>query len=385
MASRINLFTESVEKLGISNPTLEALANLAKVFLENALYDEENEEYSTDTAEYDLSEDDVYTDEDEPPSVDIAGDVPDDMVDSYDYGDRMASGRDGLRIDGNQDVDAESSVGTLLATAYMRLAPKLVDANICKMGDVDTLAKFVDWIINKFQTLNPSLFMERAANNYKSRKKYDTSRMDKLLNVVSMGQSVIQLLKEIKAEFGGELGRASLLNESAILSAAKDINAFVSNKFSVIDRDGVFDADQTEDKNIIATNRGFIDTQNIGEEYDDNPAEQSAQQRMAAEPNQAKAYAKNVRNARADSQGDHFSEDSDIDMVNSAVDDFVNLVPTADLPDEDAAQFNSPVSKKKKAVAKKAAERRDAFRKAHKGNVIETSVLDDEYDPWSAM
>ena len=375
MNNRIQIFTESVAQLGVGQTELEALTKLFKVCLESAveLDDEENWEYATDTPEFDLSEDGVNSVEDDTPSLDEFGDSPDNVVDASSYRERW-NRRDEEPSERPQDEPVESTLGTKLANAYIQIAPKLLHTNQCSPSDVDNLSKFIDWLIAKFNSFDPTRYMEQVTKQYNSNQSYDEARMDKILNVISVGTQVVQLLTDIKNTFGKELESASLMNEPSIFTAAKDINAFVADKFNVNGAD--FNGEQA-DPNIIYDDTGFIDV-----DKKDTSAPTEEQERIAAKPSQPNTSAKPTKK---DSSPDTFSSDDDIDTVEKAVDDFINFVPTIELSDSEAADFNKPVDKTKKSSAKKIAEQRADYTKKHKGDVVEASTLNDDDDPWADL
>lgn len=403
MTNRLKLFTESVSKMDIGPAEVSALTKLFKVCLESALMldDEENKEYDTDTAGYDFSEDDYYTgDKDERPSK------YDSEYDNVDDPDTTLPGerRDELKKDQSiwrdddfglntpseqtENIDYESNVGTSLANAYIKFAPKLLDKNLCTAEDTDNMGKFIDWLIKKFNSIDASNYMQRFVNMYspenKSRSKTkkilgDGGELDKALDFFSKGQPVITLLKEIKKALRDKLSKASLSkaslsndpsDDSSIFSVAKDINRFVTQKFNSVDgaRDIYTDDEFAEDDTGL-DNRPELDAYLP-------PAEGNVP--MAADTNAMSNYTENnaKENAESDTDSDkRFPVDSDPKDVDDAITSFINFVPTVDIPEDELNAFINEVDNKKRSKAKSIADKRANITHEHHGDVANASTL----------
>lgn len=398
MTNRLKLFTESVSQMDIGPAEVSALTKLFKVCLESALMldDEENKEYDTDTAGFDFSEDDYYTgDKNERPSMydseyeDVTEPdttLPGERRDDFKKDQSIWRDDDiGLNTPPEQtgDIDYESNVGTSLANAYIKFAPKLLDRNLCTAEDTDNMGKFIDWLIRKFNSIDASNYMMRFANMYspenKSRSKSkkilgDGGELDKALDFFSKGQPVITLLKEIKDEFSDELSTASLSspkkvedhdNDSSIFSVAKDINRFVTKKFnSVDDARDIYAEDDTEFDNGIE-----LDAY-LPPEEDNVP--------MAADTNAMDNYAEKNAKKNTESETDsdkHFPYDTDPNDVDDAITSFVNFVSTVDIPEDELNAFNNEVDNKKRSKAKSIADKRVSLTHEHHGDVANASTL----------
>ena len=364
MTNKIKLFIESVSHMGIPTPECAALTDLAKACLESALYDnydEENPEYDNDLNIIDGKEDN-----------DDVESLPDPDTD-FDTLTRSEE-RDNLEMDRyrQDDVNAipheeihESTVGTKLANTYIQIAPKLLDSGKCGPGDMDSLSKFIDWIINKFNEFNPEKYL---ATQYTS-DSYDESRLDKTVNVIDVGPAVVQLLDVIKEKFQTELDMASLTNEKGVFSVAKDINFFVGDMFNNFAYDSELNTEQ-EDTSIGISETGFIDDEKIdamidaqdGEELEDKPT--PTDEGKPTEDNKS-----------------GFPEDTDIETVEKAVNDFIEFVPTIGLTDREAEDLTNVVDDDKKAKAKKIANRRAEIMRQSKGAAIESGRR--RSNPWA--
>lgn len=409
MTNRLKLFTESVSQMDIGPAEVSALTKLFKVCLESALMldDEENKEYDTDTAGYDFSEDDYYTgDKNNRPSMYDA------EYDDVDEPETTLPGerRDELKKDQSiwrdddigwntppeqtENIDYESNVGTSLANAYIKFAPKLLDKNLCTAEDTENMGKFIDWLIRKFNSIDASNYMQRFVNMYspenKSRSKTkkilgDGGELDKALDFFSKGQPVITLLKEIKNALSDKLSKASLSNNpsndtsndtsddtsedssedssdgSSIFSVAKDINRFVTQKFNSVD--GARD---------IYTDDAFAED---GTGLDDRPeldaylppAEGNVP--MAADTNAMGNYAEKTDSDK------RFPVDSDPKDVDDAIASFINFVPTVDIPEDELNAFINEVDNKKRSKAKSIADKRASITHEHHGDVANASTL----------
>lgn len=281
MNERVKIFMESASQMGVGKPELEALTKLFKVCLESALMldDEQNLDYDTDTTGFDFSEDDYDSeDNDERPSkYDSEYDDIDDL-DTRLPGER----RDSLKTDKSiwrdddiglnappeqrDNIKYESNVGTSLADAYINFAPKLLDRNLCNAKDTENMANFIDWLIKAYNKFNPREYMAKIADQFDRKKSYDTDRLDKIVNVASLGPHVVQLLTEIKNTFSDELATAAFTNEASVFPVAKDINTFISDKFNTDSDD--LDAEQA-DQSIVFDDSGFRDVD--AEEEKANP------------------------------------------------------------------------------------------------------------------
>lgn len=407
MTNRLKLFTESVSQMDIGPAEVSALTKLFKVCLESALMldDEENKEYDTDTAGYDFSEDDYYTgDNNERPSK------YDSEYDNVDDPDTTLPGerRDELKKDQSiwrdddfglntpseqtENIDYESNVGTSLANAYIKFAPKLLDKKLCTAEDTDNMGKFIDWLIRKFNSIDASNYMQRFVNMYspenKSRSKTkkilgDGGELDKALDFFSKGQPVITLLKEIKNALSDKLSKASLSkaslsndpsddlsNDSSIFSVAKDINRFVTQKFNSIDCARDIDTDYGfADDDTGFDNRPELDAY-LPQAEGDVP--------MAADTNAMSNYTENNAKENAESETDsdkHFPYDSDPKDVDDAITSFVNFVPTVDIPEDELNAFINEVDNKKRSKAKSIADKRASLTHEHHGDVANASTL----------
>jgi hypothetical protein len=356
--------------MGVQKPELEALTKLFKVCLENAigLYDDldSDEAYYEDDNENDLTIDN----EDESIDDDIfhaggvdASTLADNLSErtTPDPADDIAEFEDEIP----ETKRTESTAGTTLADAYVKVAPKLLDRNLCKPSDIDNMGKFIDWLINKFNSFDSDKYMRQAESIAGRRNSYNTDRMDKCLSVIGSGTYVVQLLNDIAAAFHDKLRQATLSSESSIFSLAKDINNFVANQF-----------DATVTSDISTYEKGFYDTS------DDDSHEATPEERMAAEKMLENPSAKDTKQK---SNVDRFSSDTTVESVDTSLADFVSFIPSSDMSDRDAADFNKPISKEKKKRAKLLTNQRAAFANAHKGDVVETSSLDVGDDPWADL
>lgn len=365
MTNKIQLFTESVSHMGISKPELEALTKLFKVCLESALsdnYDEENPEYDGDGNIVDGQEE--YTDIESMPDPDTdfdtltRGEERNDIeLDRY--------GQEQIDIPSSQKEVHESTVGTKLANTYVQVAPKLLDSGKCSPSDVDNLYSFINWIISKFNDFNPETYLsEKYTSN-----SYDESRLDKTLSVIDVGPAVVQLLDVIKEKYQPELESASLTNDSAIFSIAKDLNFFVGDMFNNFADDEELDAEQ-EDTSIGIGLDGFIDNDKLdtmidaqdGEEIQDEPT--NTDEGEATEDNTL-----------------GFPKDSNLDEVEKAVNDFIEFVPTIGLSDSEATELTTKVDNTKKKQAKKMANRRAEIMTQSNGAAIESGRR--RQNPWA--
>lgn len=390
MNERVKIFMESASQMGVGKPELEALTKLFKVCLESALMldDEQNLEYDTDTTGFDFSEDDYDSeDNNERPSMyDSEYDDVDDL-DTRLPGER----RDTLKTDKSiwrdddigfnappeqrDNIKYESNVGTSLANAYINFAPKLLDRNICTAKDADNMANFIDWLIKAYNKFNPREYMAKIADQFDRKKSYDTDRLDKIVNVASLGPHVVQLLTEIKNTFSDELATAAFTNEASVFPVAKDINTFISDKFNTDSED--LDAEQA-DQSIVFDDSGFRDVD----------AEEEK-----ANPNKEKALTdeevRQMNNAAKKTSPKPLYEDEtlDSDTVENAVIDFVNVVPTIGLSDKELADFNKPVKKGTKKKLKTAAAKRGEVSKMYNGDVVDANSWKkaDEDDLWADL
>jgi len=152
MTNRLRLFTESVAQMGVQKPELEALTKLFKVCLENAigLYDDldSDEAYYEDDSEnvLNIDNDDESTDDDFDANGVDASTLADNLSErtTPDPADDIAEIEDEI----SEPKRTESTAGTTLADAYVKVAPKLLDKNLCKPSDIDNMAKFIDWLIS---------------------------------------------------------------------------------------------------------------------------------------------------------------------------------------------------------------------------------------------
>lgn len=392
MNERVKIFMESASQMGVAKPELEALTKLFKVCLESALEDEESPDYDTDTSGYDFSEDDYYTEEgNKRPSK------YDDEYDDVDEPDTRLSGerRDALKIDKSiwrdddigfnelpeqtENIKYESNVGTSLANGYIKFAPKLLDRNLCTAEDADNMVNFIDWLIKAYKKFDPREYMDKIADQYEKRKTYDTDRVDKILNVSSFGPHVIQLLTEIKNTFSDELETAAFTNEASIFPVAKDINAFISDKFN---RDSDKANAEQLDQSVVFDDSGFRDVDAEEEKRNPNKEKALTDEEIRQMNNAAK------KNTQDTSTKPLYEDETlDADTVEKAVIDFVNFVPTIGLSDSEAAEFDKPVEKKTKKKLKTAAAKRGEVRKMYNGDVVDANAWKkaDEDDLWADL
>lgn len=365
MTNKIQLFTESVSHMGIAKPELEVLTDLAKACLESALsdnYDEDNPEYDSDFNIIDGNEE--YTDAESMPD-------PDTDFDTMTRGEE----RDEIEMDryGQEKIDApsspkevhESTVGTKLTNTYVQVAPKLLDSGKCDPSDVDNLYSFINWIINKFNDFDAEQYLnEKYTSN-----SYDEARLDKTLSVIDVGPAVVQLLEEIKDKYQSELESASLTNDSAVFSIAKDLNFFVGDMFNNFADDAELDAEQEDTSIGFNDEGGFIDNDKVdamidardGEEVEDEPTTTDE-----GETTEDKVLG--------------FPNDSTLDEVEKAVNDFIEFVPTIGLSDSEATELTTVVDDTKKKQAKKVANRRAELMTQSNGAAIESGRR--RNNPW---
>lgn len=373
MTNRLKLFTESVSQMGIGTEETTALTKLFKVCLESALgvydYDEENPDYyDGDTTDLDIKEYGVNATDDAREDMDV-----NERFEQYSRPEINDEMNEFGPEENTEEKIVESTTGTKLAEAYIKVAPKLLASNQCAPSDIDNLGKFIDWLIKKFNLFDSEQYMRQVEAMTKAGKDYDSDRMDKCLNVVEMGTPVVQLLQDIEAEFGKELEQATITNESSLFAIAKDINNFVAKRFAGLANDK--DIENERDKNVVTYDKGFYD-------IDDDSHDATKEERAAAEANSANEYTKN---AKAEASPDRFSADIDAETVDNAMNDFVSFIPSSGMSDRDAAEFNKPVDKAKKTRAKQVANQRAEYTKSHKGDVIETSSLGYGDNPWDDL
>lgn len=355
MNERVKIFMESASQMGVGKPELEALTKLFNVCLESALEDEDN---------IDLYEDDVDEDGQD------ASSLTDHMKPRW-------GEEDEDDFDQTQAEPIESTLGTKLANAYVQIAPKLIDKNMCSVDEIDNLSKFIDWLIKAYKKFNPEEYMDKVAAKYQRRKSYDTDRMDKILDVVSLGSRVVQLLTEIKNTFSDELANATFTNEASVFPVAKDINTFMAEKFNPGSDD--LTAEQA-DQSILYDDSGFRDVDAEEERANPNKEKALTDEEIRQINNAPK---KNTQ----DTSPDTFSPDEEIDTVENSVIDFVNIIPTIGLSDSEAADFNKPVKKETKKKLKTAADKRGEVRKMYNGDVVDANAWkkSDEDDLWADL
>ena len=363
MSNRIQIFMESVAQMGVGKTELEAFTKMCKVFLESALEDEAN---LFDYPDDDNDDDDSRDEDGEDASTlsDHSKTYYDDEVNEYDDLDE-------------KNMPVKSTLGTTLANAYIQLAPKLLDRDMCKVGDIDNLSNFIDWLLTKF---NKEFDKTTALEPFTRNSSYKEERMDEVVNVIDTGDKVAQLLKEIKDTFGQELSSASITNEQTIFPVANAINEFITKKFDNSTDDEHLNAEQI-DQNVITREGGFVDIDNDIDHIGDPTEEQL---RMAAE---AKRMSNDARSNKttSDTQPDSFNDDASLTTVEDAVKDFLHVIPTVGLSESEVDAFNRASGKAKKEAIKKLAGQRADFTKKHKGKVIEASALNDDDDPWAGL
>lgn len=372
MTNRLKLFTESVSQMGIGTEEAAALTKLFKVCLESALgvydYDEENPDYyDGDTTDLDIKEYGVNTKDDAREDIDV-----NERFNLYSHPEINDEMNEYGPDEENTETTVESTTGTSLVDAYIKVAPKLLASNQCSPKDIDNLGKFIDWLVNKFNSFDSKQYMKQAEDLTKAGKDYDADRMDKCLNVIDKGTPVVQLLRDIKAEFGTDLEQATITNESSLFAAAKDINNFVAKMFAGLAKGA--NIDNQRDTNVVTYDKGFYNT-------DDDSHEPSRDElNMAAEASRMKA-----NNTKSESSPDKFPADTDVKDVDKVLTDFVSFIPSSNMSDLDAADFNKPVDTEKRNRAKKVANQRAEYTKTHKGDVIETSSLSSGDNPWDDL
>jgi hypothetical protein len=367
MTNKIQLFTESVSQMGIPTPECKVLTDLAKACLESALYDnydEENPEYDNDL--------NIIDGKEEADDVESMPD-PDTDFDTLTRGEE----RDDIELDRyrQENIDApvaqkevhESTVGTKLANTYIQVAPKLLDSGKCTPSDVDNLYSFIDWIINQFNDFNPE---EYLSDKYTSNS-YDESRLDKTLSVIDVGPAVVQLLEEIKDKYQSELESASLTNESAVFSIAKDLNFFVGDMFNNFADDAELNAEQ-EDTSIGINDKGFIDDEKVDAMIDARDGEEVEDEPTPTDEGE-------IETTEDKTLG--FPNDTKLEEVEKAVNDFIEFVPTIGLSDSEATALTTVVDDTKKKQAKKMANKRAEIMTQSNGAAIESGRR--RQNPWA--
>lgn len=363
MSNRIQIFVESVAQMGVGKTELEALTQMCKVFLESALEDEAN---PFDYPDDDNDDEDVRDEDGEDASTltDHSKTYYDDEVNEY--------------YDTDEKIRSDkSTLGTTLTNAYIQLAPKLLDHDMCKVGDIDNLSNFIDWLLKKY---NEEFDKNTALDPFTKNPSYKEERINEVVNVIDKGDKVAQLLKEIKDTFSQDLANASITNEQTIFPVAGDINDFITKKFDNSTDDEHLNAEQI-DQNVITREGGFVDIDNDIDHIGDPTEEQL---RMAAEAKRTSNDARNKKSA-SDTQTDSFNDDESLTTVEDAVNDFLHVIPTVGLSESEVDAFNRESGKTKKEATKKLAGRRADFTKKHKGKVIEASALNDDDDPWAGL
>lgn len=360
MTNRIKLFTESVSQMGIGMPEAIALTKLFKACLESALgvydYDEDGNYWETDYSDDDLSEG-QNTDTKQNETTETL-----DRMEQIDSSEREYA--DEEKFNGEESI---SHTGTVLTSAYMNYAPKLFDMKVCTFDDVSNMYKFIDWIINKFETFDSNgMFNNYTQSN--NNKSY-AAKMDRMLNALTSGPKVIQLLKDIKDRFSTELTNATIVNESTVSPLEAKINDFVTSMFS----DGENGACATDDKLFTAYSLGYA-SQSSMEADADYASDLDEQARMAAEPdNLAKNYENNTKKKENDTL--KFDPDCDVDDVDDEVEEFINVVPTFGLTDDQAVSLSKPSRRKNKDVIKQIAAKLDSLKKETRGGVVNATKI----------
>ena len=366
MTNRIKLFTESVSQMGIGMPEAATLTKLFKVCLESALRldDEEDTFFADDDTEYNRNDYGEEEEEIEPPTdyfgTDDVSDV-NDIIDDAQRKDILRNEDTSLDMPNTQpddDIRPKSNVGSTLVNAYTKYAPKLFDMHICTFYDISNFSNFIDWIINKFQRFNPDTIFQNytSADNNKA---YAT-KMDKILDVISSGPKVVNLLKDIKAQFGEKLSKASIADEDTLSPLVTGINDFISSIFA----DGKGGSEATDDNLFNAYSRGYA-SQSSMEEDDE---------RTAAEADRfAKNYRRNTAKKKPDTE--HFNLDADIDDVNDEVEEFINVIPTFGLTDAQEANLKKPSTRKNKAIIQQIAAKLDSLNTGTTGGTVNGDKL----------
>lgn len=377
MTNRLQLFTESVSHMGIAKPELEALTELFKACLESAVsdmddgYDPDNPEYDS---ELNIIDNNTETGEEEEQLPDADSDF--DTLSKNENRDLNEL----LRYR-QQDVTTpeikvhESTVGTQLAETYIKVAPKLLEIGKCTPDEIENLSAFITWLCNKFNSFDQNKYMnDFAAKLSEGNQPYNEEQMDKVVGLLNIGPAVVQLLNEINSTentFHDNLVSASLTNSKAVFAVAPQINTFVADMFKNFDDDDSSEPER-EDPEILYDDTGFID---IPEE-EDEPTDEEATEETPTEGEPA-TLDDNATNPPKES-GKGFSADTSIETVEKAVNDFIELIPTIDLNDEDAEAFANAGDKNK---AKEVADRRAELKKQNSGNVIESGRR--RSNPWA--
>lgn len=378
MNNRTKIFTESVSKLGVGKPELEALTRLFKVCLESALEEDDEEDYSEDgfiRNAFDSDEDN--TDATTLISATSFGkeDLPDDIskeeTSPFDYPLDWEN-NDNVDDDDNDNNPIEAfnaTAGTNLTKAYTLLAPKLLAKGCCNAINIDNLHEFINWLLSVFENKFDS---DTALNIFTQDTKYDANRMDKVVNVIYNGKKTAQLLSEINTALKDALVNATLNNSKAISNAAGQINDYIVKRFDHAASDSQMTAEQ-RDPNVITKwdGVGFVDIDRDVDHIDPNEAPAS----------QAEISSKLDKNKTAkQSDPAMFKEDSDIDEIDKALNAFISVIPTTGLNTAEADAFNKPLDKALINTAKDMAEKRASLMKTHAGNIVDSSVLNYDDD-----
>lgn len=371
MNNRVKIFMESASQMGVGKPELEALTKLFKVCLESALEDEESPDYyDSDTRELDISEYGINPSDDATEDIDIG-----DQFDLYSHPDIKDEMNEFNPDEETLNTPVESTAGTTLTDSYIKAATNLLDSNQCNPSDMSNLGNFIDWLIKKFNSFDSRKYMEQAESMTKDRKhyNYDSDRMDKCLNVIEHGTSVVQLLRDIKEKFGKQLDDATITNETSLFAVAKGINDFVAERFAGIAED----IDSQSDNNVVTYEKGFYNT-------DDDSREATTSELRDAPKTQV---SDDTNNKTDGNPTDNFPADWEVEEVDKAIADFVNFIPSSNLSDKDAAKFNKPVKKEAKKKLKTVASKRGEVSKMYNGDVVDANAWKkaDEDDLWADL
>ena len=386
MTNRLQLFTESVSHLGIAKPELEALTELVKACLESAVsdmddgFDPDNPEYDS---ELNIIDNSTATDEEEEQLPDADSDF--DTLSKKENRDMNELLRYRQEEVNTPEVHVhESTVGTKLAETYIKVAPKLLDIGKCTPDEIENLSAFITWLCNKFNSFNQSEYMANLATKLnKGEQDYNEEQMDKVVGLLNIGPAVVQLLNEInntENAFHDNLVSASLTNSKDVFAVAPQINTFVADMFQGFEEGNAVDT--REDPDILYDDTGFID---IPEEEDEPTDEEATEETSTGETSTGETSTEgetatlddNATNPEEESDTG-FPADTSVETVEKAVNDFIELIPTIDLNDEEAEAFAHAGGKNK---AKEVADRRAELKKQNSGNVIESGRR--RSNPWA--
>lgn len=381
MTNRLQLFTESVSHLGIAKPELEALTELVKACLESAVsdmddgFDPDNPEYDS---ELNLIDNSTATEEEEEQLPDADSDF--DTLSKKENRDMNELLRYRQEEVNTPEVHVhESTVGTTLAETYIKVAPKLLDIGKCTPDEIENLSAFITWLCNKFNSFDQKKYMASVATKLDNGEQdYNEEQMDKVVGLLNIGPAVVQLLNEInntENAFHDNLVSASLTNTKDVFAVAPQINTFVADMFQGFE-DGNAE-DTREDPDILYDDTGFIDIPEEEDEPTDEEATEETSTEETSTEGETATLNDNATNPEEESDTG-FPADTSIETVEKAVNDFIELIPTIDLNDEETEAFANAGGKNK---AKAVADRRAELKKQNSGNVIESGRR--RSNPWA--